>query len=136
MASILPFAAGELSSLPLTAAMETGTTLLLAAIRLDDAEADRTLRREVLSAVAALHVQLHARPGADPDVAVRIYVHTGGLTLDRAGTAIAGALLQLEAWVPDIDAPGPLVSHEVLEGVAPTVQAAASPIDGWLVLRG
>ncbi|MFT3772660.1 MAG: serine/threonine-protein kinase [Minicystis sp.] len=135
IASILPSAAAALSPLPLTAAMETGTSLLLAAPCPDDADADRALRRDVLAAVAALHTQLLARPGADPDVGIRTYVHTGGLTLNQAGIAIAGALLQLDAWVPDLDAAGPLVSREVMAGVALPARVSASPIDGWSVLE-
>lgn len=136
MEAILPRAADELASAGLAVAMETGTTLLLAAERPADSRADAQLRRDVLAAALSLHDRLRARPHAHPDVRVRFCLHTGSLALDPSGVAAGGPLLQLDAWIPEGSPPGLLASRAVLDGVAPEGTPVAGTGGEWTALAG
>lgn len=134
MEAILPRAAAELEAAGLTVAMETGTTLLLAAERPVDTRADARLRRGVLVAALSLCERLRSRPGADPDVGVRFCVHTGLLALDPGGGAVGGPLLQLDAWLPEGDAVGLMASRAALEGLALPAVPLAGTGGEWALL--
>jgi serine/threonine-protein kinase len=126
---VLPAAAADLAPLGLEIASSTGTSLLLARVLPDEAADDAQLRREVTRAVAALSERLSRRPGRDPAVEVRLYVHAGTLAVDGGGQAVGGALLQMEAWLPEASTVGALASREALAGLdAPGGEA-------WTTLR-
>jgi serine/threonine-protein kinase len=132
--SVLPAAAAALAPLGLAVAMESGTSLLLARGRPANPAGDERLRRDTLAAVAALHDRLEGRPGRDPAVEVQLHVHVGALTVDPDGRAVAGALLELGAWVPEVASARPLVSRAAREGLDVPVHPLDPAGEGWAEL--
>lgn len=132
---ILPHAAAELAEIGLMPAMETGTSLLVAADRPSDPAEDGRLRTDAIRVSAALHAHLASRLRASDAVDVRIYVHTGALALDANGAAVGGALLALEAWLPAAAEGPPVASRAVLEGLPLSTRPVAGA-DGWADISG
>lgn len=134
MEAILPRAADELTAAGLLVAMETGTTLLLAAERPVDIRADMRFRRGVVLSVLSLHERLSARPDAHPDISIRFSIHVGNLALDANGTAQGGPLLQIDSWLPAGETPGLIATIGVLEGLAFPSSPLGSTKGEWVAL--
>ncbi|MCC6555773.1 MAG: serine/threonine protein kinase [Polyangiaceae bacterium] len=124
---VLGAAVSELEAAGLRVAQESGTAALLARARPEDPVEERSLRRGLAGALAALAGDLAARPGCDPRVRPRLCLHAGEAALGADGALIGGDLLRL-GWVPDIDAAGPLVSAEAAEGLD---DLGARPAGAW-----
>jgi len=130
--AILPFVTAELSEAGLSAAVETGSSLLFTADRPDDPARDEEARRRAVGAALAIHRKLEGRPDRDPRVHVRLCLHAGELLATADGALVGGGLLEVTAWVPDDADDGVLASPEIVAGL----ELASSPEGPLLRLAG
>lgn len=126
--AILPFIAAELTSAGLSAAAETGGSVLFTVDRPDELAGERETRRRLMDTVLAIHRQLEARAERDPRVHVRLCLHAGELVDTGQGAPVGGELLELAAWVPDEAEDGVFASPEVLADL----EIASTPGNGAL----
>jgi hypothetical protein len=115
--AILPFVSSEVSEAGLRPAAETGSSLLLLAVREEDPAEDERARLRVVDAALAIYRRLEGRAGRDPRVHVRLCLHVGELVSDAEGAPVGGDLLEVARWVPDRADDGVFASPEVLAGL-------------------
>jgi eukaryotic-like serine/threonine-protein kinase len=114
--AVLPFATAELGRAGFQVVTETGTSLLLVLERPEDERQDDELRRAALATVATLHEGLQRREGRDERVHVRIWAHAGNVQIAAGGKVVAGGLLEVASWLPEVTVDGVFASPEALAG--------------------
>jgi eukaryotic-like serine/threonine-protein kinase len=127
--AILPFLAAELTSAGLTAAAETGGSVLFTAERPDEPAVDQETRRRVMDTVLGIYRQVEMRAGRDDRVHVRLCLHAGEVVDTGKGAPVGGELLELAAWVPDEVDDGVFASAEVVADL----EISSTPGDGALL---
>jgi eukaryotic-like serine/threonine-protein kinase len=136
MERILPLTSSAFNAMGFDTALETGSSLLLSRPLPEDPAAGASLRREAIESLRALHRQLECRPDRSALVRIRLCLHVIAARMTPAATVTGGPILQLSAWLPELETPRPRVSASTVAGIeVDTCPAGEAAAVAWLELR-